>query len=90
MHSPSHLVNGQEVSTEGLQLNIWFISYCWDFIFISSFWMTEPGDGKCGKLTFTQAGPCSASVEDKFSAGESAAFVSLPCYGLGFFGHLRR
>lgn len=52
--------------------------------------MTEPGDGKCGKLTFTQDGTRSASVVDKFSAGESAAFVSLPCYGLGFSGHLWR
>lgn len=69
----SNLVNRQESKQEGLQLQSFFISDCWNFMFISCYWVSKPHDVRdsgWSRLSPTQ-----------LSAEESSAHLSP--------GHLR-
>ena len=70
---------GKKQALKVFSSNLLFISYCWNFIFISSCYMARQEDGRNEKLALFQHYPAKPHMEEF-----SAAFVSLTCDVLGF------
>lgn len=82
---------GKKQALKIFSSDLLLISYSWNIIFVSSYWMTKPDDGRelVNQYLLSPALIRSWGVgADEFFAGGSAAFVSLPLCCLGFSQHM--
>ena len=60
---------GKKQALKVFSSHLSFIAYCWNFVFISSCWMTKPDDGRDGKPAFTQPRPAQPREQTEQTSG---------------------